>query len=128
MERNNNSSIVAKAMVAVLLGASIPSTMAQEGLENVVDVMPGIIIKGTESIVKETKYGILTMKTAWKNAGSGADAGIEVGILLKAVGNEGIDNFHKGCIWQIGVSKNSSIEEAEVQQWTLPADVTVQPD
>jgi len=69
--------------------------------------MPGIIIKGTENIIKETKYGVLYMKTAWKRNGSGSNAGIEVGILLKAVGNEGVDNFHKGCIWQIGISKNS---------------------
>ena len=68
------------------------------------------------------------MKTAWKNTGSAENASIDVGLYIKVVGNEGVDNFHKGCAWQIGISKDSTVQEAEVQQWILASDSTQSPD
>ena len=68
------------------------------------------------------------MKTAWRNVGSAENTELQAGLLLKAVASEGVDNFHKGCIWQIAVSKNSSIQESEVLQWYLTSDTRDGPD
>ena len=120
MKRISSTLTSAAALITTLSHAQ-----DENGLTNTVDTIPGVFVEGRKAVIDpETgeegidnsfKFGVLTMKTAWKNTGSAENASIDVGLYIKVVGNEGVDNFHKGCAWQIGISKDSTVQEAEVQ-------------
>ena len=71
------------------------------------------------------KQGTLTLKTAWKQDGEGANANVELGLFIRAVGEPGIDTFHTGNFWQIATSKDDETEQAEVYYFKMPRDTVV---
>ena len=78
--------------------------------------MPGFIVSDSDN----NKYGILTMKTAWKSSGEGENASIMMGLYIKAVADDDVYNFHKDCFWQLAMSASESAEEVEMQYFQLP--------
>ena len=83
----------------------------EEDLENTVDIMPGFIVSDSKY---ETKYGILEIKTSWSKDGEGEDAEVTLGLFIKAVGNAGIENFHRDCFWQIAMSADTEADGVEM--------------
>ena len=47
-------------------------------------------------------------------------------IFIQAVAEEGVDNFHRDCIWQLAMSKDDETAESELYNWYLPAKGTQQ--
>ena len=59
------------------------------------------------------------MKTAWEPAGAGENAEVELQMYLEAVGEPGVETFHKDSIWQIAMSADAESEKSEIYYFDL---------
>ena len=61
-------------MLRFTLSALLGTLAWTEDLQNSYDVLPGLIVSGSDA----TKYGLLTMKTSWVPAGEGGNAELQL--------------------------------------------------
>ena len=62
------------------------------------------------------------MKTSWVPAGEGGNAEVQLQMYIEAVGEPGIETFHKDSIWQIAMSADAESEKSEIYYFELAKD------